>query len=118
MDTLIIEDLSIPATIGTQEWEQKVQQNLRFDIELATDAARIASTDDLRLAIDYAAVAEQLQSLLAEKSFKLIETVAETAAQLLLEHFPVCLLKIKVTTFQPVNGMAAAKICIERQPNA
>lgn len=117
MDILEINDLKISTIIGTYPWEQQVQQTLRFDIKIATDAARAASHDDLSLAIDYAAITEYLKVKLSQQKFKLLETVAEITAQQLLENFSISWLRLAVTKFQPIKDLAAVTITIERQPN-
>lgn len=117
MDILEITDLRLSTIIGTYPWEQQIQQTLRFDIKIATDAARAASQDDLSLAIDYAAITEYLKTGLSQRKFKLLETVAEMTAQQLLANFPISWLQLAVTKFQPIKDLAAVTITIERQPN-
>ena len=43
--------------LGVYEWERRSPQTVWLDVELAIDAARAAARDDVRKAVDYAALA-------------------------------------------------------------
>ena len=40
MDTIFLRDLEINATIGIFEWEKRIKQKVRIDLEMATDIAK------------------------------------------------------------------------------
>ena len=44
-DRVFIEGLEIEALIGIYDWERRIRQPLRFDIEMAFDNTRPAATD-------------------------------------------------------------------------
>ena len=53
MDKLRVTGLEVSALIGIHAWERQVRQRLSIDLELDTDAARIAASDDIAAAFDY-----------------------------------------------------------------
>ncbi|GAL07031.1 dihydroneopterin aldolase [Photobacterium aphoticum] len=56
MDSVFIEHLEVIASIGVYDWEQTIKQKLVLDIEMAHDNRPAALSDDVTLALDYAAV--------------------------------------------------------------
>ena len=71
--------------LGVYEWERRSPQTVWLDVELAIDAARAAARDDVREAVDYAALAERVRALAASRVFRLMETLAEAVATAVLE---------------------------------
>ena len=54
MDTVFIRGLRAQAVIGCYDHERTIRQPLIIDLELATDVASGAATDQLEHALDYA----------------------------------------------------------------
>ena len=76
MDSIIISDLEVLTHIGVPEVERKTAQRI-----LDT-----AASDDIKHAIDYAIVAEQIQEL-AQTERKTIELFTEDIAHMVLTQF-------------------------------
>src|SRR5438874_1476749 len=87
MDKIIISQLKAEAIIGVYEVERQKPQSLLIDLELEVDTSLAASNDDLSKTIDYAQVCQTLQKYITSTQFQLIETLAEQAAQQLLNLF-------------------------------
>ena len=83
-DRLILSEIAVDCRLGVQEWEQRTPQTIWIDIELAIDAAKAAAADDLSQAVDYAALTEAIRQLAQGHPYKLMETLAEEAAALVL----------------------------------
>ncbi len=67
--------------------ERMEPQPIEVDVELETDLAAPATSDDLSETIDYSAVFELVQGIVEGRSFRLIEALAgEIAAALLTAH--------------------------------
>lgn len=115
MDIVYIAELIVPTRIGVFDWEQQIQQNLVLDLELATDVARAAASDDIRDAVNYKAVADRVTALLQSRPYQLIETVAETVAATLLAEFGVSWVKVKVAKPRILRGAREVGIVIERR---
>lgn len=96
MDTLYINRLRVPASIGVHNWEQQIKQHLVIDVAMRIDASKAGQSDNLAVAVDYWQAREQIIGLLTEQSFKLIEAVAENIATLLLNNFATKQVTVKV----------------------
>ncbi len=114
MDIVFIEKLVVPARIGVWEWEHRVQQNLTFDIELGSDINPAAETDDIECAVSYKDVAVRVTEYVEGGQFKLIETVAEKIAELILAEFAVTWCRIKVSKPRAVEKASNVGVVIER----
>ncbi len=98
-DVVFITGLEVETLIGIHPWERRMRQTLRLDLELGTDAARVADADAIAAAIDYGAVTAALVGFGAASEFNLIETFAERAATMLHERF--ALKRLKLTLHKP-----------------
>lgn len=96
MDNIYIDGLKINANIGVYAWEKKVQQLLSLDLVLYLDLAKAGSSDQLQDTLDYAAIAEQVQTLALARHYQLIEHLAETLAQDLLQESRINQVQIKI----------------------
>ncbi len=114
MDIVFIEKLKIPATIGVWEWEQRIKQNLIIDLELGTDNRNPAATDNLEDAVSYKDVAIRVSEFVSGSSHKLIETVAENVANIILTEFPISWCRVKVSKPRAVENSQSVGIVIER----
>jgi len=114
MDIIFIENLKIPASIGIWDWEHRIKQTLILDIQLSWDIKSAASSDDIQQAVSYKEVAMRVCQLVEESRFKLLETVAEKTAQLVLEEFGVSWCKVKVSKPRAVERAGNVGVMIER----
>jgi dihydroneopterin aldolase len=117
MDILSIEQLKITATIGVNDWERQIKQVLFFDLQWEVDAAKVAATDQISQATDYAAISQALQTFVEASAFLLIETLAENSAQFLLSTFKFEWLKLKLSKPGADNHAKEVSITIERRLN-
>jgi 7,8-dihydroneopterin aldolase/epimerase/oxygenase len=118
MDWIFIRDLPIDTVIGVFDWERAIQQRLFIDVDLAWDITAAAQTDDLYYALDYSAVAVNLQAWARDYSCQLIERLADYLAQRLLAEFNTP--KVRLTLYKP-GAIPAARtlgVCIEREHEA
>ncbi|MBI2094114.1 MAG: dihydroneopterin aldolase [Candidatus Omnitrophica bacterium] len=75
--------------LGVKEEERATAQPVWIDLEIPTDAAKVAQKDDVSFAIDYARVVARVKELSQSRSFRLMETLADQIANRLLEDFGV-----------------------------
>ena len=113
MDLVSVRDLSVPAVIGVHDWEREITQTLVFSVDMAADVRKAARRDDLADALDYAAVAQTIASVVRDGRFRLIETAAERVADRLLADHPVTWLRLEVRKPIAAGGYTAA-VTIER----
>jgi len=114
MDTVFIRDLRIDTVVGIYDWERKIRQAVSLDLEMAADVRKAAASDDIADALDYKAVAKRLIAYVEAQQFKLEETLAERAAALVLDEFPVSWLRLTLSKPGAVRGSKSVGVTIER----
>ena len=112
-DIVSIRDLRVSTVIGVYDWEREIEQALIFSVDLAADVARAAARDDIKDALNYAAVAHTVKCVVIEGKFQLIETAAEHVAQRLIADYGAAWVRVQVVKPIPSEGYTAA-ITIER----
>lgn len=88
MDQIIIENLRVFAHHGVYAEENEKGQNFYINAVLKTDTRRAGTLDDLEASTNYGEVCRFLDCFVREHTYKLIETVAERAAEAVLLKFP------------------------------
>lgn len=113
-DIIQLKDLKVLAQIGHLVWEQRIKQPIFFDVEVTTDIRMAAQSQKLTDTIDYGALATLIENYVEENAFRLLETLAEEVASLILREFKVE--KIKLTVRKPfvLSNLREAAITIER----
>jgi dihydroneopterin aldolase len=114
-DKVFIEGLEIEALIGIYDWERRIRQPLRFDVEMAFDNRKPAATDAIEDTLDYKAVSKRLIAFVAQSDFGLVETLAERCAALILDEFGVRHVRLKLSKPGAVRGATAVGVLIERR---
>lgn len=115
MDKVFIEGLEIDTVIGIHDWERRIRQTLRLDIELGFDNRVPAASDDVADTLDYDAISQRLTAYVQASEFGLVETLAERCAALVIEEFGVAWLRLKLSKPGAVRNAAAVGVIIERQ---
>lgn len=114
MDKIFLTKLEVETVIGIWEWEKRLPQKVVFDLELSTDIKKAASSDSINDALDYKAVSKRIKAIAIENQFELIETLAETIAQAILDEFEVNWLKLKVSKPFAIRDSKNVGLIIER----
>ena len=114
MDKVFIEGLEIDALIGIYDWERRIRQTLRFDLEMAFDNRVPASRDDIALTLDYKAISKRLVDFVSQSGYGLVETLAEECARIVMQEFGVTWLRLKLSKPGAVRGAVAVGVIIER----
>lgn len=118
MDNIFVTGLRVPTTIGVHAWEQKIKQTLVLDLELQVDVARAGATDDLAHTVDYWQLCTSIKTLLASRSFMLIEAVAEQVAQIVLSEFLVACVTVQVAKPSVASDLTQVAVKITRMAKA
>ncbi len=114
MDIIYINDLRIDTVIGVFEWERRIRQAVIFDIEMAADVRRAASSDSIEDTLDYKAVAKRVIAFVGQSDFQLVETLAERVAAIILKEFHVAWVRLRVNKQGAVRGARDIGVVIER----
>lgn len=114
MDTIFLRGLEIEAVIGIWEWERRIRQLVRIDLELATDIRAAAATDAIEKALDYKEIAKRVIAFVSESRFKLVETLADNIARIIVIEFGVPWLRLTISKPGAIEGSRDVGIMIER----
>jgi dihydroneopterin aldolase len=115
MNAIFIHDLRVETRIGVYDWEQKLPQILRLDIELGLPSDKVFHSGEFTDALDYAAVVRRLQAFAADHPHKLMERFAQAIADLLMGEFGAPWVKVRVAKLAPIAGVKELGISIERK---
>jgi len=114
MDIIFLRELKIETLIGVYEWEKRVPQTLQLDLEIALPDSRACQTDNIKHALNYADIVRDIQTALASRHYNLLEALAESIAQILLDDFKAPWVKISVAKLNAIRGSKMVGISIER----
>ena len=114
-DIVYIRDLQIKTIIGIYDWEREIKQIVSIDIEMATDIAKAAASDNIEDAINYKAVGKRIIQFVEESEFQLVETMSEKVAQIVLNEFSVDWLRLRVSKPGALRGSKDVGLVIERE---
>jgi dihydroneopterin aldolase len=114
LDIIYIRDLRVDAVIGIYEWERRIHQTLRFELELGADVARAAAKDAIEDTVNYKAVAKRVIALAQESRYRLVETLAERIAEVLMDEFGLGWLRLSLGKPLAVRGAQEVGVVIER----
>jgi len=114
MNAIFIHDLRVETRIGIYEWERRLAQIVRLDVELGLPRDDVFRTGDFADALDYAAVVKRLQAFAADHPHQLMERYAQAIADLLMGEFGAPWVKVRVAKLAPLAGVKELGIVIER----
>lgn len=112
MDKIFIESLQLKTIIGVHEWEQKLPQTLIIDLILYRNFEKI--DDVVEQTIDYDALTKFVEEFITNRTFKLIETVANQVADQLLAKFPIDRITVKVSKPHALRSAKNVKVEVNR----
>lgn len=84
-DKIFIKNLTIPCKIGILEEERSKEQEIIVDAEIFHELREAGITDDINKTVDYSEIRQKIFDTVSTGESKLLETVAQKIATLLLE---------------------------------
>ena len=118
MNKIFIHDLRVQTRIGVYEWEQRLPQTVRLDVELGLASDRVFATGDFADALDYAAIVKRLQALAADHPHQLLERFAQAIADVVQGEFGAPWVKVRVAKLAPIAGVRELGVEIDRTRGA
>jgi dihydroneopterin aldolase len=113
-DSVIIEELRIPARMGVYAEEKRRVQTICLSLEFGLPTQACFRSDDVADTIDYALVAERLRRLAVSRHFNLVEYLAEQVARLVIEEFGALWIRVRARKIGVVPGAAYVGTAITR----
>ena len=114
MDIVFVKDLRVEAVIGIFGWERQVRQQISVDLEMGTDIAKAAASDDIADTLDYKTISKRVVSMIEDSEPQLIESLIERIASTLMGEFAIPWLRVTLSKPGAVRGSKAVGVTIER----
>jgi FolB domain-containing protein len=96
LDKIYIRDLLLRCIIGLYDWEREKKQDVLINITLYADIRTACQTDAIEDTVDYKAVKKKVVEMVESSSYMLVERLAESIAEICLEHPRVHRVKVLV----------------------
>lgn len=112
MDILHIKALAVSTKIGIHLWEQKINQSLLIDLSISKDFSQCH--EDIAKTIDYFLLCQKVTEFVQSRSFKLIETVANEVAELILNEWALSQVTVAVTKPHAVANAGTIQVVVVR----
>jgi len=100
LDIIKIENIEVFANHGVLKEENILGQKFWISVDLYLNTRKAGTSDDLSFSVDYNRVALMTEKFVTKNTFKLIETVAEKLAEMILINFKT-VEKVKVEVKKP-----------------
>ena len=114
-DRIFLRGLTAECIIGFIDWERRVKQTVVLDLELPVDCARAAASDEVTDTVDYKRVAKRVLAFIEASEFKLVETLAQRLAPLLLEEFELAWVRLSLNKPGAIRNSRDVGVVIERR---
>lgn len=98
-DVVKIRGLEIPTFIGVPDEERADQQVLQVHLDMVPEVDFSSLNDEIEGGVDYYEVSLRLKELALSKPRKLIETLAEDLANVVLEEFSVAKVRVEIEKY-------------------
>lgn len=113
-DRIFLRELAVECIIGFLDWERLVRQTVYLDIEVPVDCRRAALTDDVAQTLDYKRLSKVVLAFVGASEFKLVETLADRTAKLILTEFEIPWVKLTINKRGAIRASRDVGVCIER----
>jgi dihydroneopterin aldolase len=113
-DRIFLRGLTAECIIGFIDWERRVKQTVVVDLELPVDCRHAAVTDEVADTVDYKKVAKQVLAFIEASEFKLVETLAQRLALLILAEFPLEWIRLSINKPGAIRNSRDVGVSIER----
>lgn len=95
-DFVKVKGLKVKAVIGVFDWEREIEQPLLIDVSMATDISKAGKSDDIKDAINYKEVCDDIAELCQQTKAMLIERLAELIAEHILTKYNTTQVEVSV----------------------
>ncbi len=85
MATIRITNLKLKTIIGVNDWERHTKQKIIINIKIDFNAAKASRSDNIKDTLDYKALTKKIIKTVESSQFFLLEKLAQTILNLVLE---------------------------------
>jgi dihydroneopterin aldolase len=113
-DRIFLRELAVECVIGFLDWERLVKQTVYLDIEVPVDCRHAALNDDVAQTLDYKRLSKVVLAFVGASEFKLVETLADRTAKLILSEFDIPWVKLTINKRGAIRASRDVGVSIER----
>ena len=113
-DRVFLRELAVECIIGFLDWERLVKQTVYLDIEAPIDCRKAALNDEVAQTLDYKRLSKLVCAFVGASEFKLVETLADRTARLILEEFDIPWVKLTINKRGAIRAARDVGVTIER----
>jgi dihydroneopterin aldolase len=114
MDTIFLRGLKLEAQIGIYRRERTTTQPVEIDLDIALVNDRVFRSGKVADTVDYGVVAARIGKELAEKRFGLVEEMAQSIAEILMDEFGAPWVRVTIAKLGILRDVARVGVTIER----
>ena len=115
MDAVIIRDLRFEASIGIHKRERHIRQTVSIDLDIGLPSDAVFASDKVADTVDYEQAANAIRALAASQHFRLVETLADRIAGLLIKDFGAPWVKVTAAKIGILPNAKFVGVTIERR---
>ena len=113
-DRIFLRGLAVDCIIGFIEWERRIKQTVLIDFEVPVDCRRAAQRDEVDDTLDYKKICKRVISFVEASQFKLVETMAQRLALMMLAEFSVEWVRLSINKPGAIRGSRDVGVSIVR----
>jgi dihydroneopterin aldolase len=114
VDRILVRDFVLPVEVGAYEFERHKSQRVRFSVE-AEVRRRVLMPKDMRDVFSYDIILDIIRTLVGRGHTVLVETLAEQAAERILQHEEILSVMVRVEKLDLGPGAVGVEIVRRRQ---
>ncbi len=108
-----IKNLRLKTNLGIHDWEQNFERQIIINAEIETDNESSLKSDKIEDTIDYQVITENIQNLIANNRFKLIEKMAQEILEIIMSDQRVKRCKVELDKVGAIDCVESFSIVIE-----
>lgn len=114
LDLVFVEGFEGETVIGINDDELLMPQPLRIDVTVGLRRLVACRSDQITDTVGYDAICDALRALMRNHRYRLLEAFAERIAQLMLEDFGACWVRVVVVKPRKFADVSAVGVALER----
>ncbi len=108
--TIFIKDFIIHEIIGIHDHEKEKKQKIKFNIVIDVNQNTLPNEKDLRSIINYETITKKLKSLVKNKKYNFLESLAEDSFVEIFEDKRISSVKIKIEKPDAIKNASSAGV--------
>ena len=108
--TIFIKDFIIHEIIGIHDYEKAKKQKIKFNIVIDVNQNTLPNEKDLRSIINYENITKQLESLVKNKKYNFLESLAEDSFVEIFKDKRISSVKIKIEKLDAIKNASSAGV--------